>query len=187
MELIHPCKQFEDLADFCYDDEGPEYDWNKRSFQYPPDLGSAWLNDLKETSSNMDDKNLSIPDVDLSKMNSDQKFACDIVLKCIVKAIGTIFSSNKAVQVLCPTGSSANIISGVTLHSFLKIPTTKREQDMKAPEGSTGESLQKTVRVLKSYLSMSSLIGSTTLGWVEFMCRCGVRHGHNSASGVDYQ
>jgi hypothetical protein len=65
-------KQFEDLADFCYE-EGPEFDWNKRSFQYPPDLGSAWLNDLKETSSNMDDKNLSIPDVDLSKMNSDQK------------------------------------------------------------------------------------------------------------------
>jgi hypothetical protein len=24
MELIHPCKQFEDLADFCYDDGGPE-------------------------------------------------------------------------------------------------------------------------------------------------------------------
>jgi predicted nuclease of restriction endonuclease-like RecB superfamily len=31
----------------------------------------------------MDDKNLSIPDVDLSKMNSDQKFAIDIVLKWI--------------------------------------------------------------------------------------------------------
>jgi hypothetical protein len=87
MELIHPCKQFEDLADFCYDDEGPEFDWNKRSFQYPPDLGSAWLNDLKETSSNMDDKNLSIPDVDISKMNSDQKFAFDIVPKCIHKYI----------------------------------------------------------------------------------------------------
>ena len=87
MELIHPCKQFEDLADFCYDDEGTEFDWNKRSFQYPPDLGSAWLNDLKETSSNMDDKNLSIPDVDISKMNSDQKFAFDIVPKCIHKYI----------------------------------------------------------------------------------------------------
>jgi hypothetical protein len=137
----------------------------------------------------MDDKNLSIPDVDLSKMNSDQKFAIDIVLKwihnyienpdeleplrmivsstagsgksflikCIVKAIITILSSNEVVQVLCPTGSSANIISEVTLHSFLNIPTNKRGQDMKAPEGSTGESLQKTVRVLKSYLSMRGL------------------------------
>jgi hypothetical protein len=52
--------QFEDLADFCYDDGGPEFDWNKRSFQYLPDLGSTWLNDLKEASSKMDDKNLSL-------------------------------------------------------------------------------------------------------------------------------
>ena len=144
-------------------------------------MGSTWLNNLKEASSNMDDTNLSIPDVDFSKMNSDQKFAFDIVLKwihnyienpdefeplrmivlstagsgksflikCIVKAIITILSSNKVVQVLCPTGSSANIISEVTLHSFLKIPTNKRGQDMKAPEGSTGESLQKNCEGLK--------------------------------------
>jgi hypothetical protein len=163
----------------------------------------------------MVDKNLSIPDIDLSKMNSDQKCAFDIVLKCIhnyienidefeplrmivsgtdgsgksflikciVKAIRTIFSSNKAVQVQCPTGSSANIISGVTLHSFLKIYTTKRGQDMKAPEGSTGESLQKNCEGLKVILvDERSFIGSTTLGWMEFMCRCGVRHGHNSAA-----
>ena len=31
--------------------------------------------------------NLSIPDIDLSKMNSDQKFAFDIVLKCIYNYI----------------------------------------------------------------------------------------------------
>ena len=148
-------------------------------------------------------------------MNSDQKFAFDIVLKCIynyienpdefeplrmivsgtagsgksflikciVKAIRTILSSNKAVQVLCPTGSSANIISGVTLHNFLKIPTTKRGQDMKAHEGSTGESLQKNCEGLKVILvDERSLIGSTTLGLMEFMCRCGVRHGHNAAA-----
>jgi hypothetical protein len=155
--------------------------------------------------------NLSIPDIDLSKMNSDQKFAFDIVLKCIynyienpdefeplrmivsgtagsgkyflikciVKAIRTIFSSNNAVQVLCPLGSIANIISGVTLHSFLKIPTTKRGHDMKAP----GESLQNNCEGLKVILvDERSLIDSTTLGWMEFICRCGVRHGHNAAA-----
>ena len=40
------------------------------------------------------------------------------LIKCLVKAIRIIFSSNKAVQDLCPTGNSANIISGVALHSF---------------------------------------------------------------------
>ena len=44
MELIHPCKQYEDLDDFSYDDGGPDFDWNRQSFCYPPDLGTAWIN-----------------------------------------------------------------------------------------------------------------------------------------------
>lgn len=55
------------------------------------------------------------------------------LIKCLVKAVKTIFSSNKAVQVLCPTFNSANIISGVTLHSFLKIPIHKNGQEIKVP------------------------------------------------------
>ena len=42
------------------------------------------------------------------------------LIKCLVKAVRTICSSNRAVQVLCTTGNSANIMSVVTLHSFLK-------------------------------------------------------------------
>ena len=54
---------------------------------------------------------------------------------------------------------------------------------MNASEGSTGESLQKNCEGLKVILvDERSLIGSTTLGLMEFMCRCGVRHGHNSAA-----
>ena len=42
------------------------------------------------------------------------------LIKCLAKAVRTICSSNRAVQVLCTTGNSANIMSVVTLHSFLK-------------------------------------------------------------------
>ena len=44
-------------------------------------------------------------------------------IKCLVYAIKRLFNSNKSVEVLRPTGNSANLISGVTLHSFLKEPT----------------------------------------------------------------
>lgn len=57
------------------------------------------------------------------------------LIKCLVKAIRLFFKSNKSVQILCPTGNSANIISGVTLHSFLKVPTQYRGKDMSAPDG----------------------------------------------------
>ena len=88
-------------------------------------------------------------------MNSDQRFASNIVVKtiqnylnkqdnlrmivfgswkCFVKVIRIIFASKRYVQVLCPTGNSANIISDLTVHSFLKIPTNKKGQEMKPPE-----------------------------------------------------
>lgn len=40
------------------------------------------------------------------------------LFKCLVKSIRSLFNSNKSVQVLCPTGNSADLVSGVTLHSF---------------------------------------------------------------------
>ncbi len=55
------------------------------------------------------------------------------LIKCLVKAIRVLYNSNTSVQVLCPTGNSANIISGVTIHSFLKIPIYNRGKDMKTP------------------------------------------------------
>ena len=61
------------------------------------------------------------------------------LIKCSVR---TILSSNRAVQVPCPTGNSTNFISGVALHSFLKIPIHKKCQEMKPSEGTLGEKLQ---------------------------------------------
>ncbi|XP_061179586.1 uncharacterized protein LOC133188226 [Saccostrea echinata] len=103
------------------------------------------------------------------------------LIKCLGKAIRLFFNSNKSVQVLCPTGNSANLISGVTLHSFLKIPTQFKGREMKAPEGSTGESLQENLSDLHVLLvDERSLIGSYTLGWIGVALAFQIRHGEVS-------
>jgi hypothetical protein len=85
------------------------------------------------------------------------------LIKCLAKAVRTMFSSNRAVQVLCPTGNSANIISGVTLHRFVKNPIYKKGQEMKPPEGTVGEKLQQNCEGLKVLLvDERSMIGATT-------------------------
>ena len=212
MELIQPNPLYDDVyTDFKYDNGGPEYNWCQPTFIYPPDLGVSWLQNL-QSYIDTNDKKLDIPLVDVLKMNNDQKFAFNIVMKtiqnyinksdqfeplrmivsgtagsgksflikCLVKVIRNIFLSNKSVQVLCPTGNSANIISGVTLHSFLKIPTHKKGQEMKPPEGILGENLQSNCDGVKVLLvDERSLIGATTLGWMEFMCRYGMQNGEN--------
>ena len=62
----------------------------------------------------------------------------------------------------------------------MKIPTDKKGQEMKPHEGSLGEKLQINCQGLKVLLvDERSLIGATTLGWVEFMCRYGVEEGQN--------
>lgn len=101
------------------------------------------------------------------------------LIKCLVKSIRELFMSNKAVQVLCPTGNSANLISGVTLHSFLKIPTgPKSSKEMTPPIGSTLSKLQSDCEGVKVLLvDERSLVGCSTLGWMEYMCRYGMNKG----------
>ena len=105
------------------------------------------------------------------------------LIKCLVKAIRLLFQSNKSVQVVCPTGNSANLISGTTLHSFLKVPTYNRGGEMKPPDGSLGVALQENCAELKALLvDERSLIGATTLGWMEFMCGHGVASQFNQSN-----
>jgi hypothetical protein len=138
MELIKPNPNYDEIdeSNFKYDDGGTEYDWGLTTHHYPSDLGINWLNNL-DSYINTDDTDLDIPNVDITKMNRDQKFAFQLALKtiqtfienptnyeplrmivsgtagsgksylikCLVKAVRTIFSSNRAVQVLCPTGN----------------------------------------------------------------------------------
>jgi predicted deacylase len=56
----------------------------------------------------------------------------------------------------------------------------QKGQEMKPHEGALGEKLQINCQGLKVLLvDERSLIGATTLGWVEFMCRYGVEEGQN--------
>jgi hypothetical protein len=74
---------------------------------------------------------------------------------------------NKSVKVLCPTGNSANLINGVTLHSFLKVPIHKRNGEMLPIDGAKGISLQNNLQNLRVLLvDERSLIGANTLGWM---------------------
>lgn len=70
------------------------------------------------------------------------------LITCLVKSIIELFMSNKAVQVLCPTGNSANLISGVILHSFLKIPIgLKSSKEMTHPIAAHYQSFKVIVNV----------------------------------------
>jgi predicted deacylase len=51
---------------------------------------------------------------------------------------------------------------------------------MKPHERTLGEKLQQNCEGLKVLLiDEKSMIGATTLGWMEFMCRYGVKNGEN--------
>ena len=78
-------------------------------------------------------------------------------------------------QVVCPTGNSANLIDGVTLHSFLKIPTYNKGGEMKPPDGSIGATLQENCTGLRALIvDERSRVGSTTFGWMEYTCSQGM-------------
>lgn len=156
MNIIRPCANFENNADFEFDDGGPSHDWTATSYEYPENEKD--FSNIMETFLQGNSNVLQIPNVDVQRLNTEPRFAFNIVLKtlgdysektdnykplrmvvsgtagsgksylikCLVKTIRFMCNSNKSVQVICPTGNSANIISGVNLHSFLKLPITKK-------------------------------------------------------------
>jgi hypothetical protein len=104
------------------------------------------LDNLRNTEEDLENE-LSLLDVNISSLNVEQKFAFNLVMKtliefehnstectplrlivaacgksylikCLVKAVKMLYNSNKCVQVVCSTGNGANLISGVTIHSF---------------------------------------------------------------------
>lgn len=103
------------------------------------------------------------------------------LIQCLVKSIRQIYKQNDVVQVICPTGNSANLISGVTLHRFLKIPIgSNSNKEMTPPMGTNAHELQKNCDgLLCLIVDERSLVGSKTLGWMEFHCRYGANKGKN--------
>jgi hypothetical protein len=201
MQLLQPNKKFQSLAEFDFDDGGPEYDWNYPDTQYPDDFGIKWLENIDS------EENTTIPiisEIKLHSLNYDQRLAFCIVMNtlihykngsdvdplrliisgtagsgksflisCLVEAIQNLFQNNKSVQVLCPTGNSANLISGKTIHDFFKIPTGfQAKREMSAPDGNRGDIIKKNCIDLTTLIvDERSLVGATTLGWMEFLCR----------------
>ena len=99
------------------------------------------------------------------------------LINSLVYSIRKFYNNNKAVQVLGPTGNSANLLfDGKTIHSFLKIPTGKKSgQDMSSPVGQTAETLQRNCDGLVCLITDErSLVGCNTLGWMEYHCQFGL-------------
>ena len=99
-------------------------------------------------------------------------------INCPVYSIRKFCENNKAVQVLAPTGNSANLFfSGKTIHSFLEVPCgPKSKKDKTAPVGTTAEKLQKNSEGLVCLLvDERSLVGCNLLGWMEYRCQCGMK------------
>lgn len=102
------------------------------------------------------------------------------LIKCSIKSIRLFYNTNQCIQVVCPTGNSANIIGGSTLHSFFKVPTTFKGADLSQPSGAIGDQIQRNCEGLKVLLvDERSMIGAITLGWMEHNCRYGVENGAN--------
>ena len=206
LQLLQPNTIYDDYTtDFPYDDGGIDCDWSAKH-QYPP-KADLFINHLSTNVVDEED-HLILPEADHTLMNYDQKFAYNIIMEkiqkhsagehvnhrmviagqagsgksylinCIVHSIRQLYQTNKSVQVLCPTGSSANLISGKTIHSFLKIPCgPKCLKDMSPPVGSTGERLQQNCEGLICLLvDERSLVGCSLLGWMEYHSQCGLKN-----------
>ena len=198
--------------DFEYDDGGPTFDWTAASLPYPEShktfLTSLSTGDEEDSVLNLlnvDPENLNqeqkfafsiILDSLAKYIDNDPDFqplrmviagtagtGKSFLIKCLVKAVRNLFQTNNSVKILCPTGSSANLISGVTIHSFFKIPTSvKSSRDLVPPKGVAAEQLQRNcdgVHVL--LIDERSLVGCNTLGWMEFMARYGMTNGEKSS------
>ena len=104
------------------------------------------------------------------------------LINALVHSIRTLYKKNKSVQVLGPTGTSANLLfEGKTIHNFLKIPTGKKcAKDMSNPSGQTALTLQDNCDGLMCLITDElSLVGCNTLGWMEFHCQFGLKNTHD--------
>lgn len=78
MEVIRPNPYFDELStEFNFDDGGPEHDCSETSNDYPDDFGTEWWDNITKAANIHE--SLKIPQVDLEKMNNEQKLAFNIL------------------------------------------------------------------------------------------------------------
>lgn len=84
VDLVQPCADFHFESEFKYDDGGADYDWSSSQYQYPDNLGVNFLDNLKNTEEDLENE-LSLPDVNISSLNVEQKFAFNLVMKTLIE------------------------------------------------------------------------------------------------------
>lgn len=104
------------------------------------------------------------------------------VIKCLQRLVRQVFGTNDSIQVVTPTGNSAYLVQGSTVHRFLSLPTGGKScNELTIPSGPVLERIQDRCRHLKVLIGDErSMFGRTTLGWMEQHARYGV-NGGNSA------
>lgn len=115
-----------------YDDGGPDYNWSKAVGKYPTDLGLKWVEDIQN--STHDDKDLIIPDVDISIMNKFRSNKPDALFVALSRAkSGGKQTSEDPDFAWHP---SVLVNEDRLCHSFIKeTPTVKaREQEVRIIE-----------------------------------------------------
>ena len=105
-------------------------------------------------------------------------------ITCLVFAIKH-FNNDKVVLALRPTGNSANLISGRTVYDFFKIRMSRKYiKDKSLPYGIVGKVTQRNCLYLQALIvDERSLVGTTSLGWMEYHCRFGVGNLQQSWGG----
>ena len=103
------------------------------------------------------------------------------VIKCLQRLVRQVFGTNDAIEVITPTGNAAYLVQGITVHSFLGIPTGGRScNELTVPAGPVLERIQKKCENLKVLVGDErSMFGHTTLGWLEHHARYSVNRGAN--------
>ncbi len=200
IDLLQPDHVFDDFCTtFNYDDGGPQYDWNEMHSIYP-DNSKNYFENLSEAHQDSDTLRLPTVNLEVlnddqrfayclvmdtimksinGEENSDLRMVVagqagsgkTFLINALVYSIRNLYQSNAAVQALGPTGNSAHLLfDGMTIHSFLKIPTgKKRTQDMSPPVGAAAEKLQENFKGLQCLIiDERSLVGCNMLGWMEF-------------------
>ena len=192
--------------DFDYDDGGEDYDWSGK-YPFLENAAEFWET-LKEEpicntgklkvpevdlNSMNEDQRLAfniIMDA-LEKSDEDNTYegmrmvvagkagsGKSYLINCVINAVVRKYGTNKAVRVLCPTGSSASLIDGAaTIHSVLKVPCgPKAHGDLSTPSGDAAIFLQTALDGLKVLLvDERSLVGARVMGWMEHHLKFGLK------------